>query len=509
MIDANTRDIKIPKQFEKHVGVLGDNVSEIIYFAIDRYFDAADLMDMAILIQWRHGPNDLNEYFDLPYKRSIDYKPGYIVFGWPISEQMSSESGDIIFSVRFYKIDPNDNLLYSFSTKPATIKIANGLNFTLTDSKIRQAYDYSDLIYRNLREAGQSPLVPTYLVATPQFENSHYFARATSQDDYVLMDSDKTYNLPQQFKVHANLSLEDLNKNKKKSLNGLTYQWYHELDGKVEAYDDNFVYELLPKNTTLLNNEYYYYKDGENNYHLFDNKQPATDIDLYLKYAYVEPDHPGDYFVKAINRYSGNNAAEMDSVRIHIPVAEPLLLLENYPTEFRKTEGGNGLKVLAEDSQQPVNKNAEYYWYFSENENINLLEPCAETATIDANLEGYYRFKAVNTFNKSNTQTLSDVIRVLYAASPISLTANFGESIRYADDLQLTISATCDSTKGNGTISYQWQKYNGSTWDDIEGATNNIFTPPEAESTVTYRCYVTNNYVGDISHSEKTVDVYR
>jgi hypothetical protein len=42
-IDANTRDIIIPANFRKLVGVEGDHVAETLIFDIDRYFDFVDL----------------------------------------------------------------------------------------------------------------------------------------------------------------------------------------------------------------------------------------------------------------------------------------------------------------------------------------------------------------------------------------------------------------------------------------------------------------------------------
>jgi len=54
-IDANTRNITVPASFARNgVGVQGDEMAEILYFTIDRYFDAVDLASSNILIaiQW-------------------------------------------------------------------------------------------------------------------------------------------------------------------------------------------------------------------------------------------------------------------------------------------------------------------------------------------------------------------------------------------------------------------------------------------------------------------------
>ena len=50
-IDANSRKINIPAEFSRNgVGVQGDELAEIIYFSIDRYFDTTDLYDKDIFV---------------------------------------------------------------------------------------------------------------------------------------------------------------------------------------------------------------------------------------------------------------------------------------------------------------------------------------------------------------------------------------------------------------------------------------------------------------------------
>jgi hypothetical protein len=49
-INADTRDIEFPEAFKQGVSVQGDDIAEIIYFKIDRYFDAIDLAKKQIVI---------------------------------------------------------------------------------------------------------------------------------------------------------------------------------------------------------------------------------------------------------------------------------------------------------------------------------------------------------------------------------------------------------------------------------------------------------------------------
>ncbi|MCI7444657.1 MAG: hypothetical protein MSA89_16540 [Clostridium sp.] len=51
VIDANTRTITVPPSFKKNgISVKGDEIAEILYFEIDRYFDATDLNTKEIYI---------------------------------------------------------------------------------------------------------------------------------------------------------------------------------------------------------------------------------------------------------------------------------------------------------------------------------------------------------------------------------------------------------------------------------------------------------------------------
>ena len=92
-INANTRTIEVPKSFkDAGVSVQGDEVAEILYFKIDRYFDMDDLATKDILIQWR-APADKEgkrkEGFSKPWVVDFTSEPGYIIFGWPLASELT------------------------------------------------------------------------------------------------------------------------------------------------------------------------------------------------------------------------------------------------------------------------------------------------------------------------------------------------------------------------------------------------------------------------------------
>lgn len=130
-INANTRKIEIPTSFARNgIGVQTDHVAEILYFDIDRYFDSADLATQNIIIEWQIVNKDRQpEYgYSSNFGKDLTSNPGHIIFGWPISADLTQMAGTIKFAVRFYSLQDNNTLRYSFSTLPAELQIGAALN---------------------------------------------------------------------------------------------------------------------------------------------------------------------------------------------------------------------------------------------------------------------------------------------------------------------------------------------------------------------------------------------
>ena len=76
-IKANTRAITIPDEFKKNgVAVQGDDLAEVVYFMIDRYFDAVDLNNTEIYIEWEtpksKATGTVTKSVSEPYLKVID-----------------------------------------------------------------------------------------------------------------------------------------------------------------------------------------------------------------------------------------------------------------------------------------------------------------------------------------------------------------------------------------------------------------------------------------------------
>lgn len=130
-IDANTRKINVPSQF-KTVGVEGDNTAEIVFFLIDRFFDAMDFGSKEILaaIEWQRlsGSNPVKD-IDKAYIKELTLYNNKVLIGWIINKEITEEAGNIEFALRLFTQAPDGSTDYSFSTEPAKITIAKTLNF--------------------------------------------------------------------------------------------------------------------------------------------------------------------------------------------------------------------------------------------------------------------------------------------------------------------------------------------------------------------------------------------
>lgn len=122
-IDANTRRITVPTSFANNgISVQSDEISEVIYFKVDRFYDATDLYMQDIMIEWK-APNGFSGY-SVPTIKILDETANYVVFGWALSSKITSKAGNITFAVRFYQYDQElSKIKYSLSTLTQTAKI--------------------------------------------------------------------------------------------------------------------------------------------------------------------------------------------------------------------------------------------------------------------------------------------------------------------------------------------------------------------------------------------------
>lgn len=502
-INANTRTIKIPDAFKNGIGVQGDNFAEIIYFSIDRYFDATDLFKQEAFIQWEapaQGANQKDTGLTYAINKTINLLPGKVVFGWPISENITKVPGNLKFSVRFFTREPEKEdpkkftLKYNFSTLTATIKINPGLDFDLSDDTYYQALleDNRDAVmnlYQNSTSQGLD-----YPASIPVFVESSYNPSIGSHD---------LVNLTEGFSTRAKFDeTKDVN-----SFGTISYKWYHSTieNEKGNEITENNKKESYKEIETTVNgknsSETFYIKDGDNYIKYSGNiigGKTDKDKTLYYKYASYMPEEAGWYYVKATNAAGRGNSAEVDSKRWLINFAEkPNINIEKFEHTVMENDS-----VTLSPTITTTGGETTYKWYKKTNKEDQATEIKGQTnGTLTVTEEGYYSLEATNERNKDKQTTPSGDMRVTYPASSITnLVYTYGgTSIISSNNI---IAAKLDQTKElsctfdydeskSDKIIYQWFLLNDSDNSITQIGEEKTWTPT---SKGTYFIRISNNY---------------
>jgi hypothetical protein len=160
-INADTREIEVPRDFAQCSGVEADNYAEIITFTVDRYFDYKDLSEASIAVQWRNANANTE---GLTLIRLVDLETygadNKIRFGWPLTKEMTAAAGNLEFAVRFFTKDENNEFNYLLNTTPKSIPIKSTLTLKPDMEPVDTDMDY----FRKFVNNSQNP---TYELAAP------------------------------------------------------------------------------------------------------------------------------------------------------------------------------------------------------------------------------------------------------------------------------------------------------------------------------------------------------
>ena len=178
-IDTNTRIITVPADFSKNgVSVQGDEVSEVIYFTVDRYVDTMDLFreDIKIAIQWETAPDSKNQTLkgiSPEYLRDITTyaQQGKMLFGWALRSDITKNPGTIKFSVRFYHRNTEGQLDFSLNTLTASAVIKPSLDYKFENGEFEyDIIDSTNLIKGRLEDSVFNDKTPGKDASEPTFQ---------------------------------------------------------------------------------------------------------------------------------------------------------------------------------------------------------------------------------------------------------------------------------------------------------------------------------------------------
>jgi hypothetical protein len=165
-VNANSRTIDTTTvNLSNFTVVQKDNGAELLTFIIDRYFDAIDLFNADIYVQWTAPDADgrpTRNYASRTRKDLVvvDNK-SMIKIGWIIDDSVTEFAGDLQFSLAFLINDPETDDFVRLNTLPASIRIEKALQPEINSgATIVCPYDKVRGAILNNRHYGQGEIVP-------------------------------------------------------------------------------------------------------------------------------------------------------------------------------------------------------------------------------------------------------------------------------------------------------------------------------------------------------------
>lgn len=497
-INLEDRSITVPSSFSKQVSVQSDQLAETIIFSVDRYFDYMDLANTNIYVQWQNaaGEKSATRIFMI----DLD-TPDKIRFAWPISNAITKEFGKIYFSVRFFRINEQDKMVYSLNTTEYSFNIAEAHQDSLNlDEYEEQAGLFNNVVINSMfADKGISlPQPPSFIDVTSLFKVNKDMTDGEdiTQEDLIPV-------------TEANLTNDTLTLFAEANTidNGdLIYTWYY-LDNVQDAVyidvaaDDRYtigtkmVKFAAPRNekneidwslTYIPGQRYYESNDAISATRVANVLESQAEY-LYRRFSTLtinkdaEGAHViGKYFVKAENKIQVVNPNPANSSECVLPAPVPVTITSDLQTikNFLEGEEGKETCILTIENTQHGIDVIDYVWY---KDGVDLELENA-TASYTVTTPGYYSVSVTSTANRETTDpTLSTVAKV--TKHPVAPVFDGAEDFNYQqhsyvlnnldryDNLVETFSATvpnADNELYSEGITYQWYV---SAEDSIEGQT--------------------------------------
>lgn len=517
-IDANTRIITIPKDLQ-NAGVAGDWAAEILYFSIDRYFDAVDLgaaadpeSGMRVCIEWRNNTNKEEGTSDA-YLVDLTRlsKEGKVLIGWPLADAITSEAGVIEFAVRFFETETDDNgseaIIYSFSTLPAKLTISKTMNLDVVNL---DPINVNSQIINRIKgtrspniDIGPQASEPIFIIDLDSDWNNHLLL--TDKGEY-----EGDLNLDGQLKVYAQAYSPDAG-------GRINYYWqekgiigYDQVDNINDTYETSY---MLSKDITAQDNKLYYIqveKDGVIGYQqeLEPSDQQFADKKIYEIISTLTIRSVGTYRAEALNRLgSSTKSSYGKAITVPKPTVPVIETKDPYYSAILNEQEDGSYKVDLVVTKKENTETSIYEW---DKDGIDIID--ATEATYTATEPGMYTVNARNDRNSYTNRSDTAIFRVTKpAVAPIILSGTPGSGTGYRTEIGGTISIVIQKTDlETDKLWAEWfVKHSGT--DDYISIASNLITAAESESNyiashvvefgggATYIVKVQNELNGDIS----------
>lgn len=408
-INANTREIQVPRDNWTH-GVRGDEIAEVLFFRINRYYDATDLAQMNIAIEWNNGTETgSTESFIKYVEEDSKDKDLKIIFGWPLDGKITANASTVRFSIHFYQNGDNPGeYIYSFHTLPQEIHIKDTLKIDYDKVKVESFKN--KILTRVSSSSGDklsSATVPYFIL--PESLN-------TEIDDIVSGG----------YTMRAVAGRE--------RGEATSYKWYQGIPGDTakseelteynladEYYPiDKFLTKTVNENTVSITT--YFYDNGDKkeaigcyNQEDFENALKEKG-NLYVAVSKCELDSgktAGQYWVEAKNRYGLTNKNSLDDKDNNIPVwtiTPPLKPSIEGLSEYFIIGNNNALTAKVSNVQD---SGTTYSWSYYADEGQNIEEEKSKSLSFIPEAEGYYYLTVNNKRNNDDEQAVSNKVLCL------------------------------------------------------------------------------------------------
>lgn len=551
-IDANTRTITVPQSFITNgISVQGDEIAEIVYFKIRRFYDAIDLDTKDIYIQWRSAALDEKgnpiDGVSVPWVKDVESEPGYIIFGWPLSSKITAKAGTIQFAVRFYEFDKDKDILtYSLSTLTQTAVIKPALDFNLPDIILDKKLidDATGLI----RDRFENSEVQNGAVKAEEPEWVQNLAATIN-----LAKNEETGFLEDPIQLSVQAIAPDAGQ--------ISYIWKkygirpagHPRADEGKRYDIAYEITMAKIPDTEVERQkgaLYFQKALDGTFILYKGSLDRQSDDypedgVYKKYSTGTLDSVGEYYVIATNRVRQSTATK-ESVHLIVPLpVKPVIetAADNLPARQILEEGKEFEVTLKPNPKVSDKGTMTYQWYrkapgeeafvaitgateaelLVDGEKIDLEKP-GDAATEGGVGDGYYKVEITNNLNGEVDMLTSSVCRVTHPATKCNIDSGEELNFKLTDITEggdkLVVVATIPDASGENcqrtaedTITYQWYRYfaglNAVVEEDVAAADEGLYeidadkpiegaTKPEFSPSTDgyYFCSVTNTYNG-------------
>ena len=481
-IDLNTRQIIVPPSFKKvGLAVQGDDLAEVVYFKVDRFFDATDLNETFIMIQWE-APSG-RKMASPAYFQEVDSETDKLIFGWAVTKEMTTSPGALKFSVSFVDgqiVSENNNeidvtkLAYRLSTLVSSININAGLSLA-NQTVIKFEDRLKDL---------RSRIKNTPILGDDKYPEAdpavilNYLGFDWADERLVKNIFEELIDDPEATGVETGLPLLAISPN----AGIISYKWFKE--GSEDALAEGLgAIRYLPVAYTedkKYPEAVYFIKEGTDNYRYFNEEKDSwmkllddgSEIInplLYERIAFLGVEGPGNYYAEIVNK-EGMKLSTVVTPKAVVPApAEIDSITITAEDDNEIYEDG---KAVALSSNITYVGNEEYakpaFRWFRDGVEIEK----ATAAEYDAVAPGEYSVKVINHWNKAVSAEKLSNSWPIYPAAIEPVITSFEATLKHpvqgfvltGSDLEVKFEAI-NQTKAEQYVRWFW-----SDNDDMPGS---------------------------------------